>query len=72
MTVNPRHNRPRDGRLAYRCPRPDGTYKVSWRSRAKARRAGIRARMLGSVRMYSYLCPRCGHWHLTKQPHARS
>jgi rubrerythrin len=59
--------RRRDGRLVYRCLRPDGTFKVSWRSRAKARHAAIRLRMTGRPRLYAYVCPRCGHWHLTKQ-----
>ena len=68
MSVYPRNNRPSDGRVAFRCPRPDGTFKTSWPSAAKARRAAIRLRMHGYQRLYAYQCPRCRYWHLTKQP----
>jgi hypothetical protein len=55
-----------------RCQRPDGSYKASYRSAAKARRAIIQQRgssfRTSVPRLFTYQCPKCGLWHITSQP----
>jgi hypothetical protein len=50
-----------------RCKRPNGTAKAAYRSDAKAKKAMRLHIKSGRGKLYTYLCPLCGLWHLTSE-----
>jgi hypothetical protein len=65
----PKYRRPRVlQELGFQCHRPNGTAKAAYRSPAKARQAIAKRNGRADVPLYTYVCPRCGLWHITSQP----
>lgn len=51
-----------------------GCYKVSYDSRgaAQAAIASFSKRSRSAIKMTSYTCQNCGHWHLTSAPQGKN
>jgi hypothetical protein len=52
-----------------RCYHPKtGRSKITYRSRAKAEQARVRMKGRAQLTVFSYECPHCGGWHVSKTP----